>query len=164
MLISRINHTTDIILKTFMKFLKPLLFGIITFSASTFSLSQTSLDPTGTYNQGKIEKDSEIYGYFGIIQVKKLSETTIVMTFYTCKGAPSYNSGSFVDTLDFINNTVTFTNDDCVTTFNFTKKGIDVTEKSEQDCWGHGVVAHGHFRKKSNKQPVLIEPFTGEKI
>jgi len=127
---------------------------------------QTLFNPTGTYvYQGKTtEKDGETYGYFGTIQVKKLTDTKIVMTFYICKGAPSYNSGSFVDTLDYKNNQAIHTDEECITIFSFSKTGIDVKETSERSCWGAGVVAHGHFRKKSSKRPILTEPLTGEKI
>ncbi|WP_018343623.1 hypothetical protein [Cytophaga aurantiaca] len=149
------------------KLFNHLFFGITLFVVTVnSSFGQTTFDQTGTYEfQGKTtKKDGDIYGYFGTIQVKKLSDTKIVMTFFICKGAPSYNSGSFVDTLDFINNIVTYINEDCITTFTFSKKGINISEKSERDCWGHGVVAHGYFRKISKKQPILIEPLTGEKI
>ena len=127
---------------------------------------QAFYNPTGTYSyQGKTtEKDGEIYGYFGTIQVKTLTNTKIVMTFYICRGAPGYNSGSFVDTLDYKNNQVIHTYKDCVTAFSFSKTGIIVKEISNRSCWGAGVVAHGHFKKKSSKQPILSDPLTGEKI
>ncbi len=130
------------------------------------AIRQAFYNPTGTYAyQGKTtEKDGEIYGYFGTIQVKRLTDTKIVMTFYICRGAPGNNSGSFVDTLDYKNNQAIHTDKDCVTAFSFSKTGIIVKEISNKSCWGAGVVAHGLFKKKSSKQPVLADPLTGEKI
>lgn len=130
----------------------------------TIAIGQTSFNPTGTYvYQGKTTiKNGDTYGYFGTIQIKKLTDRKIVMTFYICKGAPSYNSGSFVDTLDYKNNQAIHTYPDCVTTFSFSKAGIYVKETNS--CWGAGVVAHGYFKKKSSKQPILTDPLSGEKI
>lgn len=134
---------------------------------------QTSLNPTGTYTyKGKTLKYEEtVYGpYTGTIQVKQIAKDKIVMTFYICKGAPSYNLGSFVDTLQFLNNTAIYTDQEsdstCSVTFNFDKKGVTVKEATADDnfgCgFGHAVVAHGRFKKKSSKQPVLRHPLTDE--
>ncbi|MEO8517471.1 MAG: hypothetical protein ABI426_12025 [Flavobacterium sp.] len=138
----------------------------ILIATSSFSLKQSAFNPTGTYelNEHTKERNDGVYGYFGTIQVKKINHTKIAMTFYICKGAPSYNSGSFVDTLDFSNNVAIHKDEDCVTIFTFTKKGIDVKEQSHRSCWGGGVVAHGHFKKTSGKEPVLTDPETGEKL
>ncbi len=86
------------------------------------------------------------------------------MTFYICKGAKSYNSGSFVDTLYYINNIAVHKDESCITTFTFSTKGINVKETSDRSCWGQGVYAHGYFRRKSSKQPVLYDPLTEQKI
>src|SRR5688572_16510806 len=60
-----------------------------------------SLELSGTYKYvGKTYKKGEdIYGYFGSVKIKQISTEKIAISFYICKGAPSYNSGSFVDTL-----------------------------------------------------------------
>jgi len=136
---------------------------------------QKILDPTGTYEyKGKTSKiDGQTFGpYTGTIQVKKITDKRIVITFYICKGEPSYNSGSFVDTLTYINNTAVYTipDDDptCKITFHFDKKSVTVKEETadyNSGCgFGHAVVADGHFRKTSSKQPKLTEPLTGEEI
>lgn len=124
------------------------------------------INPRGTFEYvGKtILKNDDTYGYFGTIQVKTISKNRIAMTFYICKGAKSYNSGSFIDTLDYTNNVAIYRDEDCKTTFTFTTKGIDVKETSSRGCWGAGVYAHGHFRRKSFKQPILVDPLSGEKI
>lgn len=153
-----------------------LLFLALSLSFHHFSFEQDNLkyiNPTGTYHfVGKTKKkDGDVYGWFGTIQVKTLTDNKIAMTFYICKGAPSYNSGSFVDTLYYSDNKAIYADEDtakkCVTTFAFTTKGITVSETANYElgtCWGHGVVAFGFFRKKSSKTPTLIEPLTGEKL
>ncbi len=94
------------------------------------------------------------------------------MTFMICIGAPSYNSGSFVDTLDYYNNSVIYTAQDidpsCQIRFDFSEKGIVVKEKTDDfnsGCgFGHAVVADGFFKKISNSEPILKEPMTDEEI
>jgi hypothetical protein len=154
-----------------------LLFTALTFGFCHFSFGQSNMkyvNPTGTYHlvSKTKKKDGDVYGWFGTIQVKTLTENKIAMTFYICKGAPGYNSGSFVDTLLYQDNKAVYADEDtvnkkCVTTFVFSTKGVAVSENANYDfgtCWGHGVAAFGHFRKKSSKVPVLTEPLTGEKL
>jgi hypothetical protein len=94
------------------------------------------------------------------------------MTFEVNKGAPSYNSGSFVDTLVYKENKAVYRDTEvdttCTIIFNFNKKGINVVEKTGNYNWGcgfgHGVVADGFYKKISNKVPILTEPLTGEKL
>ncbi len=94
------------------------------------------------------------------------------MTFEVNKGAPSYNFGSFVDTLDYRSNKSVYINmqidTTCKISFNFSKKGIIVKEETadfNSGCgFGHAVVADGFYRKISSKKPVLLEPTTGTKI
>ena len=80
-----------------------------------FALTQTSfaqarathfINPTGTYKlvSKTVTKNGETYGYFGEINVKLLENTKIAITLYVCKGALSYNSGSFLDTLNYQKN------------------------------------------------------------
>lgn len=133
------------------------------------------IDPTGTYkldNKTK-EKNREVYGYSGYIQVKKISNDKIVMTFEVNKGAPSYNSGSFVDTLTYKNNIALYTVPDdidstCKITFHFDKKGVTVVEETadyNSGCgFGHAVVANGFYKRTSSKTPILTEPLTGENL
>ena len=139
-----------------------------------FAYQNTYIDPTGTYDLDSKtkKKGGDIYGYFGEIQVKKLAKDRIVMTFEVNKGAPSYNSGSFVDTLIYKNNRVIHTDAEsdtsCKITFDFDKKGVLVKEETEDfnsGCgFGHAVVADGFYKKTSGKVPVLTQPLTGEKL
>jgi len=132
------------------------------------------IDPTGTYElDSKTEKKGEdIFGYSGKIQVKKIKQDKIIMTFMICKGAPSYNSGSFVDTLDYNKNTVIYKTLDfdpsCLIKFDFNNKGIFVKETTNDlnsGCgFGHAVVADGFFKKTSSSEPLLKDPMTDEEI
>ncbi len=140
---------------------------------TSFSIKVFYIDPTGTYklNSKANNKNGDIYGYSGQVQVKKISLNKIVMTFEVNKGAPSYNSGSFVDTLSYNDNKAIYTDTDsdstCKITFDFDKKGIAVKEEASDynsGCgFGHAVVANGFYKKTSSKIPILTKPLTGEK-
>tara|TARA_R110002020_G_scaffold176067_1_gene368161 strand:- start:352 stop:777 length:426 start_codon:yes stop_codon:yes gene_type:complete len=132
------------------------------------------IDPTGTYDlESETRKDGgDIYGYFGQIQVKRLTEKQIVMTFMVNKGAPSYNSGSFVDTLAYKDNNAIYTapgfDPSCKISFDFTENGVTVKEETDNynfGCgFGHAVVADGFFKRTSSNEPELRHPMTDEKI
>lgn len=137
-----------------------------------FSHQILYVDPTGTYElvSKTKKKNGEIYGYFGQIQVKKITAQKIVMTFEVNKGYPSYNSGSFVDTLAYVENKAIYTNPEfdqtCKLTFDFNKKGVNVKEETEDynfGCgFGHAVVGDGFYKRISKKVPILTQPLTGE--
>ena len=141
---------------------------------TSFTFQTFYIDPTGTYQlESKTKKkNGDVYGYTGQIQVKKIDSIQIVMTFEVNKGAPSYNSGSFVDTLIYNNNKAFYTDlesdSTCKITFNFGKNGIIVEEETDDynsGCgFGHAVVADGFYKKISNKIPILTEPLTGQKL
>lgn len=128
---------------------------------TSFNIQNSYVEPTGTYKLNNIieKKKGEIYGYFGQIQVKKINSEEIAMTFEVNKGAPSYNSGSFVDTLIYKENKAIYrdieSDSTCKITFNFDKKGITVIEETADYNWGcgfgHGVVANGFYKKISTK-------------
>tara|TARA_B000000460_G_C21284410_1_gene293173 strand:- start:9 stop:476 length:468 start_codon:yes stop_codon:yes gene_type:complete len=131
-------------------------------------------DSTGTYKLGDydIDSDEETMEYFGEIQVKQINSDKILMTFMINKGAPSYNFGSFIDTLKIekriaIYKTPEF-DESCKITFVFDKTGVTVNEETKDfnsGCgFGHAVVAKGYFRKVSSDVPVLRNPMTNEKI
>jgi hypothetical protein len=158
-------------LKKIHRLLTTLLFVVLTSDVS----GQSGLNPTGTYEyKGPTRRiDGQTFGpYYGHIQVKKLGERKIVMTFFICKGEPSYNSGSFVDTILLVNNIAIYTDPEmdstCRITFSFDKRGVKVKEETadfNMGCgFGHSVVAHGYFKKVSSKQPRLLEPLTGEEV
>lgn len=141
---------------------------------TSFTIQTFYIDPTGTYqlDSRTKKKNGESYGYSGQIQVKKIRTDKIVMTFEVNKGAPSFNSGSFVDTLSYIDNKAIYTDPEsdstCKITFDFGKKGITVKEETadyNSGCgFGHAVVADGFYKRISSKSPMLTEPLTGEKL
>lgn len=152
-----------------------LFFLASTIACSKATVHQTSyINPTGTYQFGTEapQEGNDIHGYTGRIQVKALAADRIVMTFGIQKGAPGYNSGSFVDTLDYKNNRSVYQPDtgldsDCTVTFDFTGKHAAVTEESDNATacgFGHGVAAGGVFNKTASGKPLLTHPLTGEMI
>jgi hypothetical protein len=152
------------------------VFTIILVSIASYSFAQTksrntpTLNPTGTYILNLIYKvkDGDKYGYFGSINVKRIKDSSLAMSFFVCRGAPGYNSGSFVDTVNYKrNNTVIYTpfefDSTCVLTFKFTSQGVMVYEQAENinnACgFGGGVAANDLFYKKvSSKTPVIKDP------
>lgn len=152
-----------------------LLFASIIVLTGLVAQAQTKyIDPTGTYqlDSKTTKKGGDTYGYSGRIQVKKIGSDKIVMTFEVNKGAPSYNSGSFVDTLIYKDNRSIYTDPEsdptCKIFFDFGKKGVTVKEETADynfGCgFGHAVVADGFYRRISNKTPILTEPTTGEEL
>ena len=110
-------------------------------------------NPSGYYSLDTktTVKDGDTYGYFGNIKVKQVDSNRIFVDFYVCKGAPSYNSGSFQDTLLYKNGIAVHTTTEdatCIITFNFnTSGGVTLEEKTKDlnnGCgFGHAVVANG---------------------
>ena len=133
-----------------------------------------SINPTGTYELGNFNSDSEIEPteYFGLIQVKRFTKNKIIMTFMVNKGAPSFNFGSFVDTLNYESSIAIYNNVEfdtsCEITFDFSTKGVSVKEKTDNydsGCgFGHAVVADGFYKKISFDEPILKDPLTDELI
>lgn len=151
------------------KMIKVLVAGLVLSCLFPFDFGNDGyINPTGTYSleENTKMKDGDKFGYFGTIQVKLIQKDKIAITFYICKGAPSYNSGSFIDTLDYIDNKAEHRDEysnDCLTEFLFNKKSITVVEKEEKrTCWGHGVFAHGVYKKQSSEIPVLKDPLTDD--
>src|SRR5688572_12818040 len=131
-----------------------LLIIIVTLTYWTHSEGQTTsfVNPNGLFEyDGKTyKKNGETFGYFGTIKVFLLDTNKILVSFYICKGAPSYNSGSFVDTLNYSNNQAACRGDTtvdltCKLTFYFTSKGISAELFSDNPnfaCgFGHAVDA-----------------------
>lgn len=115
------------------------------------------INPTGTYilDSETEKRNGETYGYSGKIQVRKLNNNRIVIDFSINKGAPSYNFGEFVDTLRYLKNKAIYRGydytPDCKIIFEFSEKGIKVTDENLNACgFGHGVYADGFFKKTSS--------------
>lgn len=141
---------------------------------TSFKLQTNYIEPTGTYKLvSKVKvKSGDTYGYSGQIQVKKITNDRIIINFYVNKGAPSYNSGDFIDTLNYINNVAIYTTPEydstCKITFTFDKKGISVKQEAVDinfGCgFGQGVDAYGFYKRVSNKIPKLIDLTTGKEV
>ena len=126
---------------------------------TSFNNQNKFVEPTGIYKLNNIYKRNgdDFYGYIGEIKVEKINAEKIIMSFFVSKGAPSYNSGSFVDTLIYLDNRAIYRDPEydstCKITFDFDKKGITVKEETADynfGCgFGHGVVADGFYKKVS---------------
>ncbi|HJS53478.1 MAG TPA: hypothetical protein VJ765_03010 [Chitinophagaceae bacterium] len=149
-----------------------ILFFFLFLSACLTTTGQTKkatnfINPTGSYklNSKTTVKNGDTYGYFGDIDTKMLDSSRIGMSFFVCKGAPSYNLGTFIDTLKYENNlAIHRTPEDdtsCRITFTFTKKGITVIQYQadlNSGCaFGHGVFASGFYKKTSSKIPIISD-------
>jgi hypothetical protein len=157
-----------------MRHFQLLFLFIVTLSFSTPSAkgqASTASKPTGVYEySGKTHtKNGDTYGYFGTIKVLQLDPNKVLVNFFVCKGAPSYNSGSFIDTLTYINNQAVYRGDTtmieltCKLNFKFTSKGIYAELFSDYPntaCgFGHAVDAQGFYKKRKGKIPTEDEMF-----
>ena len=125
-------------------------------------------NPTGSYELVCKKKiiDGETYGYSGEVHVKLLDSAHIAMSFYLDKGAPSYNSGSFVDTLYYKHSIAIYKTESdtsCKITFAFSKKGVTVDHLAKNynnSCgFGHSVVVSGFYKKISSRIPEIKDSF-----
>ena len=147
------------------KTMKQVIFLILFLSLCSFLRQMDNyVNPTGEYklNTKTIKKNGETYGYFGDMKVVTLSKDKILISFFVCKGAPSYNSGSFVDTLEYKNNVAIYKSDSisdpsCNMKMVFTQKGVDVELKSDNPnfaCgFGQAVDSQGFYKRVKGKIP-----------
>lgn len=129
---------------------------------------QLFINPTGSYklDNKTYVKDGETYGAFGTIKVKLLRNSKIAVSFFYCKGAIAYTSGSFLDTLIYKNNRAIYLtpafDSTCKITFIFKKAGLTVSQEQadlNNGCgFGHGVIADGYFKKTSSQVPIIKDP------
>jgi hypothetical protein len=136
---------------------------------TVLSYGQNSyVNPTGSYIlKGKKLKNDERANH-GEVHVILIDNNRLAISFYYNKGYPSYNSGSFVDTLDYVDNKAVYTYDeperptsDCKLTFTFHNKKVAIIHEAEDynySCgFGMGVVASGIMLKTSAKVPEIKE-------
>jgi hypothetical protein len=143
------------------KILSAILFCI----AASPVTAQHYVNPTGIYKLVSKAKQvqGDTYGTTGDIQVKAISRSKIVVALSVNMGAPAYNSGGLLDTLQYVNNTSVYIGgqDDptCRIKLTFNEAGIKVTQKQADlnfGCgFGHGVFADGFYKKRSSKTPIL---------
>lgn len=149
-----------------LKFLTALLLPCTFLTAYSQKTTKTNLiNPAGFYELKGQQKGKETYGYFGSIKVKKISGSKIVISFFICKGYKSYSSGSFYDTLSYINNKAIYKTPEydstCNISFVFTLSGVKVDENTadfNNGCgFGHAVVAKAFFKRVSGRIPTNKE-------
>ncbi|HMG83277.1 MAG TPA: hypothetical protein VK559_09610 [Ferruginibacter sp.] len=145
---------------------------LVCFFCNQFAIAQAKteknfIDPTGTYklsNKTTI-KDGYRYGNFGGIEVKLLTNSTIAISLFICRGATNYNSGSFIDTLTYQNSKAIYKTPEedssCSITFTFTNKGV-IVDQYQADInfgcnFGQGVFADGFYKRISIKTPLIVD-------
>ena len=149
---------------TLQKFIAAIFFQSL-FSVVCIGQQKTVLDPSGFYIfTGKtVTKDNDTYGYFGNAKVLQVGNKHIAVHFFICKGAPSYNSGSFIDTLTYRDGRAVYRGDGvsdttCRLSFHFYKSKFSVQLMSDNinfACgFGHAVDAYGTFRKIGKRKPT----------
>lgn len=149
---------------------------LITFSiVSNVVLGQhlEKINPTGTYvlNKNVDRNADKIFSYFGDCQVIQINKDSIIINFFVSMGEPSYNSGSFIDTLEYKNNYAEYKIDEdpsCIIRITFEKNRIYFDQEASNPnfaCgFGHAVSINDFYYKTSSKTPELIDFFTGEKL
>lgn len=119
------------------------------------------IDPTGTYILKGQVKDNKVISHSGEIRVKLLRPELLTLCFHIDKGYPGYESGSFLDTLDYEDNQAAFMSKDsgCILRFYFRRNGVELVHIFSQagsDCgFAPGVLLGAFFTKTSSGVPVI---------
>ena len=133
------------------------------------------IDPTGTYTLTGIVKNNRVTSHSGELRVRLLDRHKAAICFYINKGYPGYESGAFLDTLQYEDNRLTYTpaqDTTCSVVFDFLPRAVEVIRiVSDPLCgcgFGPGVFAPATFGKSSNAIPVIQDlsahgspPFAG---
>lgn len=145
-------------------FFKTILFVISFIIITSFNVKDIYINPTGIYKLGRIVKNEKRQEYYGEINVLSIDSTKIVVYLFVCRGYPSFNLGTFVDTLAYKNNKAIHLtpkdNPTCDVQFYFSKQGVTIVQSIAKDfCedFGMGVYADGYFRKTSSEKPIIKE-------
>ena len=146
-----------------------IIFFIATLTEAAYGQLKTIGDPSGVYvYEGEtVEKNDDIYGYSGTVMVLLKAPGKIIVNLYVNKGAPSYNLGTLIDTLDYSGNTALFLDTSesaCKLIFHFYKKKLFVEMFAKDPnfaCgFGHAVSAQGVYRKLKGRRPTVEEILT----
>ncbi len=134
---------------------------------TTIKMHSTNLTGTYEYDGKTYLKDGDRYGYFGTIKIKELSKSVIQISFFICKGAPSYNVGEFLDTLVLTGSKAVYRpscDRNCTIEFAFLKSSVKSVHKDADGdfnyscCFGMAVIADGYFKKISSRVPIKMKP------
>lgn len=120
------------------------------------------IDPTGTYLlKGNLKKNI-ILDHHGEIRVKLLNPKKIAISFYLNKGYPGYESGTFIDTLNYADNQVKYVppaDRSCALYIKFSRRnaGIIETYLNPHSACGfpEGVLIPAQFEKASSAVPQI---------
>lgn len=135
-------------------------------SALNTSFSQPSshffINPTGTYILKGEKHKGEIKGNFAEVRVKLLGDSLLALSLYSNNGYPQYASGSFIDTLKYINNRAIYSSKSgefCQIVFSFVLNGLNINQvygdPSSTCGFGKGVIPLGLIEKHSSFQPII---------
>jgi hypothetical protein len=120
------------------------------------------LNPTGTYILKGENQKGEIKGNFAEIRVKMLDNSRLALSFYSNKGYPEYSSGSFTDTLVFLDNkAIHYSRLDttCQIVFDFLDDGLSLkqiySDPTSTCGFEKGVLPLGFINKYSSNTPLI---------
>jgi len=120
------------------------------------------IDPTGTYVLMGTIKKNRITGHSGEIRVQLLDSQRIALCFYINKGYPGYESGSFIDTLAYVDSSSRYSptaDPSCAILFNFHRRGVEIMELYADPLSGcgfpKGVLISAVFDKTSADRPII---------
>lgn len=120
------------------------------------------IDPTGTYTLMGTVKKNQVISHSGEIRVRLLDSGKLAICFYMNKGYPGYQSGSFIDTLPYIENAARYTSPadtNCTIVFQFTLRAVEIMalyNTPQCTCgFGAGVITAAVFDKSSGDKPVI---------
>ena len=139
--------------------LSALFFSALFFSGKP---AQDFIDPTGTYVLMGTVKKNKITGHSGEIRVQLLDPQRIALCFYINKGYPGYESGSFVDTLAYVDSSSRYiptADTSCAILFYFHRKAVEIVEIYSDPLCGcgfpNGVLISAIFDKATANRPVI---------
>ena len=120
------------------------------------------INPTGTYLLKGEVKNGRIIGHYGELRVRMLDTLRIALSYYVNNGYPKFESGSFLDTLKYLDNQAVYrpVNDSsCAIYFAFALRSVEII-KAETDphsgCgFGPGVIIPAVLPKTSSDVPVI---------
>jgi hypothetical protein len=120
------------------------------------------IDPTGTYLLTGIVKKNRIMGHSGELRVRLLDTHSVALCFYINKGYPGYESGAFMDTVAYDENTLYYyptPDSSCYLFFNFDPASVEMIQmynNPHSGCgFGPGVMIPAVFQKSSNERPII---------
>ena len=139
-----------------------IIFCTLLLSSFSQPWRQLPLNPTGTYILKGENHRGEIKGNFAEIRIKLLSDSLIALSLYSNKGYPEYTSGSFTDTLKYLDNKAIHhskLDNDCSIAFDFVIDGLRIkqiySDPTSTCGFGKGVLPLGFIGKYSSDTPVI---------